>query len=390
MGLPRGSRAQDFEQINVVSFSNVALQGAAALSGPPKEARPVPKLAVEGLSKAYGNVAALDPTDLSVASGEFLTLLGPSGSGKTTLLQLICGLVEPTSGRVFIDGHDETTTPVHQRGIGLVFQHYALFPHLTVAENVEFPLRMRGRPASEIAKRVSDALGMVQLDPLAARFPRELSGGQQQRVALARAFVYQPSIILMDEPLGALDKKLREHMQIEIKRLHRETGATIVYVTHDQEEALALSDRICLMNRAKIEQVGTPHQIYAQPATAFTADFIGISNIFRGRLGSECANGIFLTTPSGQFRAPVEAGKLAGREAALVVRPEQLTIGRLSENNVAGRLVETIYAGAETRLIVEIEGGQTVTARLPIGEKLPGVGENVTLGWNPDAAVVVP
>ena len=350
----------------------------------------MPKLAVEGLSKSYGTVTALDSTDLSVASGEFLTLLGPSGSGKTTLLQLISGLVEPTSGRVFIDGQDATSTSIHQRGIGLVFQHYALFPHLTIAENVEFPLRMRRRPISEIRKRVGETLGMVHLDQLAGRFPRELSGGQQQRVALARAFVYQPSIILMDEPLGALDKKLREHMQIEIKRLHRETGTTIIYVTHDQEEALALSDRICLMNHAKIEQLGTPHEMYARPATAFAADFVGISNIFRGQVGDDGADGVYLTTPNGKFRAPVEAARLAGREAALVVRPEQMTIGNTHENKVAGHLVETIFAGAETRLIVAIEGGQAVTVRLPLGERVPAVGGNIALGWNPDAAVVVP
>ncbi len=347
-----------------------------------------PKLIIEGLSKQYGAVTALEPIYLTVPTGEFLTLLGPSGSGKTTLLQMICGLAEPSSGRILIDGRDQTQTPVHQRDIGLVFQHYALFPHLTVAENIEFPLRMRALSATEIKQRVKNVLTMVQLDHLAARFPRELSGGQQQRVALARSFVYQPSIILMDEPLGALDKKLREHMQIEIKQLHRETGATIIYVTHDQEEALALSDRICLMNLARIEQLGSPHEIYARPATAFAADFIGISNIFRGQV--DTSNGeARISTPHGKFRLPTGAS-LSGTEAAIVIRPEQISLGGDKENTVVGRVIDAVYAGSETRLIVDLDEGETVIVRLPPGHPAPAYGERAALGWNPDAAVLVP
>ena len=348
-----------------------------------------PKLIIEGLSKQYGAVTALEPTHLTVPTGEFLTLLGPSGSGKTTLLQMVCGLVEPSSGRILIDGRDQTQTPVHQRDIGLVFQHYALFPHMTVAENIEFPLRMRALSGAAIKQRVKDALTMVQLDHLAARFPRELSGGQQQRVALARSFVYQPSVILMDEPLGALDKKLREHMQIEIKQLHRETGATIIYVTHDQEEALALSDRICLMNHARIEQLGTPHDIYARPATAFAADFIGISNIFRGQVDTASNGEIRLSTRHGKFRLPAGAVN-SGAEAAIVVRPEQISLGADNGNTVMGRVVDAVYAGSETRLIVDLEEGETVIVRLPPGQSAPAYGERAALGWNPDAAVLVP
>ncbi len=192
------------------------------------------RLVVRAVTKNYGPIVALESTDLCVAAGELMTILGPSGSGKTTLLQIIAGLVQPTAGQILIDGRDQTHTAVHERDIGVVFQSYALFPHLTVAENIGFPLRMRGMPAAELDRQVRAALEMVQLDHLASRAPNALSGGQQQRVALARCFVYQPSIILMDEPLGALDKKLREHMQIEIKRLHRKSGATIIYVTHDQ------------------------------------------------------------------------------------------------------------------------------------------------------------
>ncbi|WP_293796316.1 ABC transporter ATP-binding protein [uncultured Bosea sp.] len=342
------------------------------------------KLIVEGLCKRYGATTALQPSSLSVAEGEFLTLLGPSGSGKTTLLQLICGLVDASEGRVVIDGRDQSSTPVHQRDIGLVFQHYALFPHLTVAENIAFPLKMRGQPGAEIAKRVSGALDMVHLGHLAGRFPRELSGGQQQRVALARCFVYQPSIILMDEPLGALDKKLREHMQIEIKRLHRESGATIVYVTHDQEEALAMSDRICLMNHAKIEQLGTPREIYERPRTAFAADFIGISNIFRGRWDG---NGS-LDTAHGRFALP-QGARCETKDAALVIRPENLRIGAQDGNMVSGRVSEIVYAGSETRVIAALQDGSQLVLRLGPDDAVPAIDEAIVAGWPRDKAVLV-
>jgi putative spermidine/putrescine transport system ATP-binding protein len=341
------------------------------------------KLLADGVSKRYGHVVALEPVRLEVRSGELLTLLGPSGSGKTTLLQIICGLVEPDSGRLYVDGRDHTDTPVHQRDIGLVFQNYALFPHLTVGENVGFPLRMRGRAAAEITRRVQEALDMVQLGHLAARFPRELSGGQQQRVALARCFVYQPSIILMDEPLGALDKKLREHMQVEVKRLHRETGATIMYVTHDQEEALALSDRICLMNHAKIEQVGTPSEIYERPQSVFAADFIGTSTLLRGRIRADA-----LETPDGTFRLPQGAAPAEGAEAALVIRPERMVLGD-GVNRVSGTVIETVYTGAETRLLFSLRSGTEAVLRLPVGAAAPAIGTPVTAGWDLGHAVLV-
>ena len=244
-----------------VSLARGADRGAPLASA----ASPGAKLLAQGIGKHYGTTVALEPTDFQLSTGEFVTVLGPSGSGKTTLLQVICGLVVPTSGRLFIDGRDETHTPVHRRRMGVVFQTYALFPHMTVQENVAFSLDVRRVRGAELARRVAGALDMVGLGALRDRFPRELSGGQQQRVALARCFVYEPSLILMDEPLGALDRKLRETMQIEIKRLHRQTGATILFVTHDQEEALALSDRICLMNHARLEQSGTPQAIYERP-----------------------------------------------------------------------------------------------------------------------------
>ncbi|CAO3381419.1 ABC transporter ATP-binding protein [Azospirillum argentinense] len=346
-----------------------------------------PKLLVDGLTKRYGAITALEPTRLEVPAGEFLTLLGPSGSGKTTLLQMICGLVEPSGGRILIDGQDETRTPVHKRDIGLVFQHYALFPHLTVAENIGFPLRMRGVAAADLARRVKDALEMVHLGHLAGRFPKELSGGQQQRVALARCFVYQPSVILMDEPLGALDKKLREHMQYEIKRLHRETGATIIYVTHDQEEALAMSDRICLMNHARIEQLGTPHDIYARPKTAFAADFIGVSNIFRGQVRRDGNGTPMLVTGNGSFRLSADTPDRP--DGTLVVRPEQLDIDGDGDNEVRGEVVDTVYAGSETRVLVSLGGEETITVRLRRGTAPPRLGEVVAVRWRADAGVLV-
>jgi putative spermidine/putrescine transport system ATP-binding protein len=345
----------------------------------------VPKLRADRLSKRYGPVTALEPIDLTVAAGELLTVLGPSGSGKTTLLQIVSGLVEPSGGRVFIDGVDHTRTPVHRRDIGMVFQSYALFPHLTVEENVGFPLRMRRRPEAELRRRVNEALAMVQLGHLTQRMPRELSGGQQQRVALARCFVYQPSIILMDEPLGALDKKLREHMQIEVKRLHRDTGATIIYVTHDQEEALALSDRICLMNHARIEQIGTPQEIYERPATTFAADFIGTSNIFRGVV----ADGM-LRTPDGAFPLPAR-GAVTGTDVALVVRPEHMRIVDRAECRVSGQIVEAVYAGAETRLIVRLGSGAEIAVRVaPAAAAGMVVGGTVDVGWDRNSGTLVP
>ena len=348
--------------------------------------QPPPKLRIDGLAKRYGEIDALLATDLTILSGEFLTLLGPSGSGKTTLLQMVCGLVPPSAGRVIIDGQDQTRTPVHQRDIGLVFQHYALFPHLTVEENIAFPLQMRRMPADKVKRRVAETLDLVRLAHLGERFPRELSGGQQQRVALARCFVYQPSVILMDEPLGALDRKLREHLQVEIKHLHRQTGATIIYVTHDQEEALAMSDRICLMNQARVEQVATPRDIYMKPATAFAAEFIGTSNIFKGSVrrdrdaSSIQAGGCSLLLP--------DHAEPDGAAAALVVRPEAMRLGA-GENSIEGTVVETIFGGADIRVLVQSAEHGVLSCRLDANTAAPAIGDRVTLSWQRSAGVVV-
>ena len=242
-----------------------------------------PKILLDKVTKRFGGFLALDDVTLGVKQGEFLTLLGPSGSGKTTILNMICGALLPSEGRLLIDGNDVTDKPARERGLGMVFQNYALLPHMSVFDNVAFPLRVRGWSKQRIGEAVRSVLDRVSLTAFADRKPRQLSGGQQQRVGIARCLVYSPDIILMDEPLGALDKNLRDQMQEEIKSLHLELSTTIIYVTHDQEEALNMSDRICLMQRGRIEQLGTPEQMYFEPRTAFVAEFIGESNLFPGQ-----------------------------------------------------------------------------------------------------------
>jgi len=341
------------------------------------------KLLAQEISKRYGSADALKPTHLEVFEGELLTVLGPSGSGKTTLLQLICGIAEPTSGRIVIDGVDQTHLPIHRRNIGVVFQNYALFPHLTVLENVSFPLQMRRFPKPELRRRAIDALELVGLAHLGNRFPAELSGGQQQRVALGRCFVYEPALILMDEPLGALDRKLRETLQTEIKRLHRQTGATILFVTHDQEEALALSDRICLMRDANIEQIGTPEALYERPATLFAANFVGISNVLEGAVAGE---GRFATADG---MLACEAGANTGR-AVLIIRPEHIEIVPPADGMLTGIVTERTYAGSETCQVVTLPSSVTLTVRRRADAVPIVVGDTVGLRWAPDRARVLP
>jgi putative spermidine/putrescine transport system ATP-binding protein len=340
-----------------------------------------------GLSKQYGDVTALHPIDLDVRQGELLTLLGPSGSGKTTLLQIISGLTPPTAGQLFIDGLDKTQALVHQRDIGVVFQNYALFPHLTVFENIAFPLQMRRTDRAAIKQKVMHALEMVGLATFSARFPRELSGGQQQRVALARCLVYQPSLLLMDESLSALDRKLRQNMQVEIKRIHRETGATIIFVTHDQEEALALSDRICLMNSGRIEQIGTPDAIYERPDTAFVAEFIGISNKLTGKV---TADGYLATADGPLPLPPTQPGKPPAQvnsEAMIIVRPESMRLERSAEaGHLSAQVIERIYGGADTRLLVRLQSGTVLTVLQHKSAHGNAIGDTVWLDWAPQDA----
>ncbi len=348
------------------------------------------KLKTVGLSKSYGAVVALEGAALEVSEGEFVTLLGPSGSGKTTLLMMVAGLVSPSAGEVWIGGKLSTYLPPHLRDIGMVFQNYALFPHLTVQENVAFPLRMRRAPESEIGKEVARILDLVQLPMVAKRLPRELSGGQQQRIALARCLVYKPSIVLMDEPLGALDKKLRDQMQLEIKALQRRLGITVVYVTHDQEEAMTMSDRICLMNQARIEQIDTPEGLYFRPRSVFAADFLGDSNIFQGQLsGAGRVEG-----PGGLVVDGVSTGAAAGPMTA-IIRPESIRLlggAETAEGSVAGSIDNVVFVGGFVRVFTRLSDGTIVQLKGPTrpGLRLPSPGESVRLGWPAAATVLLP
>lgn len=342
------------------------------------------QLQAVGLEKRYGGTVALQATDLTVQAGEFLTLLGPSGSGKTTLLQMISGLVVPSAGRIEIDGRDVTHVDPGKRGIGMVFQSYALFPHMTVWDNVAYGLRMRNQSRDEVRDAVENALAMVRMREYGKRFPRELSGGQQQRIALARCFAYRPSVILLDEPLGALDKKLREHMQAEIRRLHKELGATFVYVTHDQDEALTLSDRICLMNEARVEQIGTPADLYDRPATRFAAGFVGHSNLLEGELApnrGESGEPILL---AGGGRIPLPRTARIGQAArhTLLLRPEALQLVDASRGFIDGRIDDIVFFGSDTRIRLSLADGSELTARCERSLS-PHVGDTVGLVWDP-------
>ncbi|HSI40218.1 MAG TPA: ABC transporter ATP-binding protein [Xanthobacteraceae bacterium] len=314
---------------------------------------------LQGVAKSYGDVHALQRTDLSVAKGEFVTLLGPSGSGKSTLLNLIAGMIKPSSGRIVINGRDATTLPTNQRGLGMVFQNYALMPHMSVFENIAFPLQVRRLPKAEIKRKVQQALDLIQLGHVADRRPRELSGGQQQRISLARCIVYNPALILMDEPLGALDKKLREQMQLEIKRLHAELGITMLYVTHDQDEALTMSDRIVLMNGGRIEQQGTPDSLYFKPETVFSAEFIGSSNLIPGTVEIDAGGGHVLNTALGAFPAPApETAMKAGDRAVLLIRPENMALNATSDpTSIPGRLEDSILLGGVVRHFLRCADG---------------------------------
>ena len=355
-------------------------------------------LEIRGLAKRYDDVVALAPTDLDVAQGEFLTLLGPSGSGKTTLLSLIAGLAAPDEGRLLIDGKDATHGAPYERDIGMVFQNYALFPHMTVAENIAFPLKMRKLDAGAIRQRTAEALDLVRLPHVAQRFPKELSGGQQQRIALARCLVYRPAIVLMDEPLGALDKKLRDQMQLEIKRIHRELRTTIVYVTHDQEEAMTMSDRICLMNHGRIEQLGSPAELYFRPRTLFVADFLGESNLLQGTLerveGGEAD--VRFTRGDGRARVTLHAALPVGSKVRVMVRPQNLAVRGESAavNCVAGTVLDSMITGSLTKLYVAspVAGEDPLVLCYPTasGTAPHAIGDPVALHWQRSDAVAVP
>ena len=334
-----------------------------------------------GVSKTYGTgLTAIDALDLDIRPGEFLTLLGPSGSGKTTALNLLAGFQSPTSGQILVDGKDIGALPPHKRGIGVVFQHYALFPHMTVRENVGYPLKQRRVTRDEITRRVDDVLRMVALETFGDRLPRQLSGGQQQRVAVARAIVFGPHLLLMDEPLGALDRKLREAVQLELKRIHRDLGVTIVFVTHDQEEALVMSDRIAIFDRGRIQQIGTASALYDEPISQFVAQFLGESNCVEGEV--DYADGqSWVNAPTGRLRGQTSAATPRSGRAAIVARPERCRLfanqADVPEdwNCVAAHIRDVIYLGALRKVVADVVGGGVFTVICQPDQALPSTQE---------------
>jgi putative spermidine/putrescine transport system ATP-binding protein len=346
-------------------------------------------LELVGVRKVYGSAVAVEGVDLTLRNGEFLTFLGPSGSGKTTTLAMIAGLQMPTAGKILLNGQAVDPLPPYKRNIGMVFQNYALFPHMTVAGNIGFPLEMRGMDAAERKRRIAKTLELIGLPSMGDRYPHQLSGGQQQRVALGRAIVFEPPLLLMDEPLGALDKKLRVQMQLEITRLHRELGISILYVTHDQEEALVMSDRIAVFNEGKIEQLGTAKDLYERPTTAFVAGFLGESNFFHGTVSGLSEGRCFMETPYGQLGAFNNASLQLGDKATLAVRPERLFLYRgrdkKQENCISGTLTDLIYLGQSRKCVLRTTNGDEVVAlqhAQQVAETSMNIGEEVCVTWN--------
>jgi len=352
---------------------------------------------LEGISKMFGPVVAVDDITLEIECGEFLTLLGPSGSGKTTTLRIIAGFEDPTRGEVFIGDSPMTYVPPHKREVGLVFQNYALFPHMTVFDNVAYALRMRRMGRKEIERRVAATLELVQLEGYGSRLPKQLSGGQQQRVAVARALVFNPSVLLLDEPLGALDKKLRESMQIELKQMHRKLTTTMIYVTHDQQEALVMSDRIAVMNEGRIEQLGSSVEIYEAPANQFVADFIGLSNFLIGRVTAITEGECVVETADGcMFRLP-EVDGLAPHESVIAsLRPEKLFFITGPDIDAScslfeGEIKESIYLGEATLYQVDIGARRRLEVKQQNREGMPTyrIGDRVRVGCKPGDINVV-
>jgi spermidine/putrescine transport system ATP-binding protein len=347
------------------------------------------------LEKRFGTVRAVDGVTLDVRSGEFFSLLGPSGCGKTTTLRMIGGFELPTAGRVLLRGRDITNDPPDKRPVNMVFQQYALFPHLDVADNIGFGLRRRKVERSQIALRVGEALELVKLQGYERRRPSELSGGQQQRVALARALVNRPTVLLLDEPLGALDLKLRRQLQLELKRIQAEVGITFVYVTHDQEEALTMSDRIAVMHQGRVEQLGTPEELYERPATRFVADFIGTTNLLTGAVESIDAGAALVRLAGGDTCRIAGRDLQTGHTVELSVRPESIVMRRANGTAPAGperlhaQVEQVAYLGGSVQYQVRTHGGLSITVVAPkTGDRHP-VGTDVDIAWAPDEALVL-
>ena len=340
-------------------------------------------LTVQGVVRQFGSTIALDHINLTVHAGELLTLLGPSGSGKTTLLKIIAGFEHPDAGSVLLGNREITSMPPAKRDIGMVFQNYALFPHLTVAENIAFPLQMRKIPKAECKRRVQEVLSLIEMPDYGDRLPKQLSGGQQQRVALARAVVFKPRLLLLDEPFGALDRKLREQMQLEVCRLQRRLGLTAIFVTHDQEEALVMSDRIAVMNAGQIAQIDTPELLYKRPLNRFVANFIGESNLFKAEVTNSgkatIKGGIQIELPDHQ--QPSTAG------VGLLLRPElakRIHGSLAADTTMSGEIIEIIFLGDSVKYRINIDNGPELIVRWPVpedGQSLT-VHDRITVGWN--------
>ncbi|HUN93089.1 MAG TPA: ABC transporter ATP-binding protein [Burkholderiaceae bacterium] len=362
-------------------------------------------LEIKNVARRFGQTLAVDHVSLAIERGEFFTLLGPSGCGKTTLLRMIAGFDAPDNaregGRIVLNGEDLTDRPPEHRPVRTVFQSYALFPHMTVAANVAFPLKMARTPSAEIQRKVAEALENVRLDAFAARFPHELSGGQRQRVAIARALVTRPTVMLLDEPLAALDAKLREQMQIELINLQKEVGITFIYVTHDQTEALALSHRIAVMSQGRVEQLDEPSKIYSFPCNRFVADFLGQCNILDGRIGAVDGERVDLELDGiGAVQAAIPSCPAAGTRGALALRPEKVALDRPgvmprdASNRIAGHVSDFLYSGDVTMYVVELPGGRRIEAlranSAPGRTRFFDVGDPVEVSWTRDAGHFLP
>jgi putative spermidine/putrescine transport system ATP-binding protein len=341
----------------------------------------------EKVDKSYdGEILVVKDLNLDIPQGEFLTMLGPSGSGKTTCLMMLAGFETPTNGEIYLDGEPISNIPPNKRGIGMVFQNYALFPHMTVQENLKFPLEVRKIPTDEIEKKVANALAMVELQDFGTRMPLQLSGGQQQRVALARALVFEPRLVLMDEPLGALDKNLREQMQYEIKHIHENIGITVVYVTHDQSEALTMSNRIAVFNDGKIQQISSPDVLYEKPNSSFVAQFIGENNQLKGKVKSISGENCIITSDSGEDISALKVNiDNVGDNSLISLRPERVAINSSEkfENNFDAKVKELIYLGDHIRSRVEVCGNDQFIVKIPnsyMGANLKE-GMSVKLSW---------
>ena len=346
---------------------------------------------LDKVRKQYGSFVAVHEADFSIGRGEFFAMLGPSGCGKTTTLKMIAGFEEPTSGRILLEGEDVSDVPPHKRNVNTVFQQYALFPHMSVFDNIAFGPRSKKLSDTEVTRRVREMLDVVRLGDFASRRPTQLSGGQQQRVALARALVNYPSALLLDEPLAALDLKLREAMQIELKRIQREVGITFVFVTHDQGEALTMSDRIAVMSEGRVEQVGAPFDIYSRPESLFVAGFIGSANLLPGTIASsdggstrvDLAGGAQVVVPAGNSADNVSLS--AGTQVTVMIRPEQLSLGAAAGLSID--VTDTVFQGATLRLVGRMVNGTEVSAVLPVDPQrvTPAPGDSVTLSWHQSA-----